>query len=147
MDLKGPPPPESIQNPDLDTDPKNIIKGSGEFFPFQASNPKVFPFPIFFRCQPKAEWNKPASNKQYPTSVRCLYNLPNSTNDFLAVPLVDATVLALQSSGLLAEDGQGSIRDAWDKRIEITLRHSHEVTALVIKECATASIATRASIV
>lgn len=37
-------------------------------------------------------------------------------------------------------------RDAWDKKIEIALRHSHEATALVIKVCAVASIVTRESI-
>lgn len=56
-------------------------------------------------------------------------------------------MLALQSSGLLVEDGQASIHDAWDKKIEIVLRHSHEAMTLVIKACATASIVKRASIV
>lgn len=61
--------------------------------------------------------------------------------------LVDGPVLALQSADLLSEDGQGNIRDQWDKKIEIALWHSHEATALAVKACATASIVTRASIV
>lgn len=143
LDLKGPLPPEASQSPD--DDPNNAIKGCGEFFPFQLYSPKVFLLPIFFERQIKAEWAKPAANKQCPSLLRRLYKLPDFANDFLAVPLVDAPLLDIHSSGLLAEDGQGSLRDAWDKKIEIVLRHSHE--ALAIKACATASIVSQASIV
>lgn len=93
------------------------------------------------------EWEKPAANCQSPTTVKRLYNLPDFANDFLRVPLVDTPVLPLQSSDQLSEDGQGSIRDSWDKKIEIVLRHNHEATALAIKARATASVVTRASIV
>lgn len=63
------------------------------------------------------------------------------------MPLVDAPVLAMQSPGLLSEDGQGTIRDPWDKKLEIALRHSHEATTLAIKACAATCIVARASIV
>lgn len=139
LDLKGPLPKET---PKASDNPRNIIKGNGEFFPFQASNPKTFPFLIFFERQLKAEWLCPATSKQSPSSMKRLYNLPDFANELLAVPLVDAPVLALQSTGLLSEDGQGSLRDSWDKKIEIALRLNHEATAH-----ATASIVTRAVIV
>lgn len=106
LDLKGPPTAESAQAPDPDMDPQNIIKGRGDTFLAQSNNPKVFPLPIFFERQLKAEWKKPAMNKQCPSAVKCLYKLPEFTNDFLATPLVDAPVLDLQSSGLLSEGGQ-----------------------------------------
>lgn len=110
-----------------------MVKGVGEFFPFLKLGPKVFPLPIFFECQIKAEWNKPATHKQCPSSVRRLYKLPDFANDFLAVPLMDAPVLSLQSTGLVEEDGLGVIRDSWDKKMEIALRHSHEAATLAIK--------------
>lgn len=137
LDLKGTPPTDVAQPPDSDIDPQNYIWGTGDIFPPQVTSPRVFPLPIFFERQLKAEWRKPASNKQCPSSVRRLYNLP----------LVDAPVLDLQSSGILTEDGQGSIRDAWDKKIEVALQHAHEATSMAVKACATASIVSRASII
>lgn len=112
LDLKGPPPGEEPQG--SDTHPENKTWGSREFFSHQSSTAKVFPFPIFFERQPKAEGEKPASNRQSPITLKRLYNLPDFASDILRVPLVDALVLALQSSGLLSEDGQGSVRDSWE---------------------------------
>lgn len=45
LELKGPPQEENPQ--ELDTDPKNISKERGEYFPYQSSKEKVFPFLYF----------------------------------------------------------------------------------------------------
>lgn len=104
---------------------------------------KVFPFLIFFKQQLKAEWAKPTANKQFPTFVRKLYELPSFVNYMLQVPLVDAPVVALQGLGLLSEDGQGAVRDNLDKRIDTALRWAHEATAVVIRASSTASLVSR----
>lgn len=39
---------------------------------------------------------------------------------------MDAPVVPLQSAGLFAEDGHGTIRDNLDKRAEFTLKKAHE---------------------
>lgn len=88
-----------------------------------------------------------SNSQQCPQPVNKLYNLPNFANNMLQVPLVDAPILAIQSLGLLSEDGQRSIKDPWDKRIDTALRRCHEATALAIKASATVSIVSRASIV
>lgn len=94
----------------MDTDPKNGVAES--FFPKGTlSSEKVFPFPIFFEKQPKGEWKKLANSRQCPQPVKKLYNLLPFANEMQQTPLVDAPVLAIQSSGLLSEDGHGSIRD------------------------------------
>lgn len=128
-------------------DIRNKTTGGGEFFPKGVLQDKVFPFPIFFQKQLKAEWSKPASNRQSPPMVKKLYKLPTFANEMLRVPLVDTPIMALQSYGLLSEDGQGYIRDQWDRKIDTGLRRCHEATAYAIKACATASLVSRASIV
>lgn len=112
----------------------------------RSSSGKVFPFPIFFEQQLRAEWETPAMYKRPPAKVRKLYSLPKFTEDFLKVPPVDAPILAIQSSGLLTQDGQGSLRDSWDKKIDLDLRHAYESSALAIGSTATASIVARAAI-
>lgn len=127
--------------------PKNTLWGSGNYFPKKTSMEKVFSFPIFFEQQLRAEWESPAITKRSLPSVRKLYSLPKFTDDFLKVPPMDAPIVDLQSSGLLLQDGQGSIRDTWDKEIKQDLRGAYEASALAIKSTATASIAARATIV
>lgn len=92
----------------------------------------------------RAEWAKPAANRQCSQDVKKLYNLPPFVSEILQVPLVDAPVLAIQSSGLLSEDSQGNIKDAWDRRVDTALRRYHEATTMA---CTTASVVSRASIV
>lgn len=69
-------------------DIRNKTTGGGEFFPKGVLQDKVFPFPIFFQKQLKAEWSKPASNRQSPPTVKKLYKLPTFANEMLRVPLV-----------------------------------------------------------
>lgn len=140
LDLNDPPSGEGVK-----VQSKN--QGNKEFFPRCVHTDKVFLFPEFFGSQLRAEWSKPASNKQFSPFFKKLYDLPPSASELLQVPLVDAPVVALQSSGLLAEDGQGCVRDHWDKRMEAALQRSHEATAMAIKACVTASVVSRASIV
>lgn len=129
------------------TNPRNKTKGSKEFLPTQSVSPKVFPFPEFFERQIKAEWQKPSANKQFPSLAKKLYDLPPFANEMLQVPLVDAPVVDLQSPGLLSEDGQGSVRDNLDKRVDTALRRTHEAIAMTIKASVTTSMVCRAAIV
>lgn len=86
-------------------------------------------------------------NSPAPPSVKKLYALPKFTNDFLKVPVVEAPILDIQSSGLLSQDGLGSIKDSWDKRIEHSLCWTYDASSLSVGASATASIVARASIV
>lgn len=95
----------------------------------------------------RAEWAKPTANRQCSQLYKKLYNLPSFANEILQVPLVGTRVLAIQSSGLLSEDGQGSVKDVWDRHMDGSLRSCHEATAMAIKACTTASVVSRASIV
>lgn len=106
--------------------------------------PKVFPFPVFFEQQLQAEWESPAMTRRPLAMVRKLYLLPKFMDDFLKVPLVDAPILAILSTGLLTEDGQGSIRNTWDKKIDQDLKRSHESSPLAIYTSVMASIVARA---
>lgn len=79
--------------------------------------------------------------------MRKFYTLPKFTDDFLKVLVVDAPILDIQSSGLLSADGQGAIRDAWDRKIDYDLRRSYESSALAVKASSSASIVARATVV
>lgn len=125
----------------------NTKWGCRDYFPKRTSQEKVFPFPIFFEEQLRAEWENPAVSRHPPPSIRKLYSLPKFTEDFLKVPMVDAPILSIQSSGLVSADGQGSIRDNWDKRIDQDLKRVYQTSASTIGANATASIVARASIV
>lgn len=126
---------------------KNTLWGSRDYFQKRSSPEKVFPFPTFFEQQLRAEWESPPITRRPPATIRKLYSLPKFTEDFLKVPIVDTPILAMQSSGLLSEDGQGSIRDSWDKRIEQDLCQVYDFSSLAIGSMATTSIVARASIV
>lgn len=108
---------------------------------------KGVPFPKFFKRHLNPEWAKPASNKQFSPFFKKLYELPTFASEMLQVPLVDAPVLTLQSTGLLAEDGQGYMHNHWDKRLEAALGRNHEATTMAIKACAIVSIGSRAVII
>lgn len=84
----------------------------------------------FFERQLKVKWHKPTMSRQSSQIVKKLYNLPAFTNEMLQVPLMDTPILALQSSGLLAEDGQELLRDTQDRRIDTALRRCHETTSM-----------------
>lgn len=127
--------------------PNNMLWGSGDYFPKRKTSQKVFPFPIFFEEQLRAAWETPATYRRPPPAIRKLYALPKFTEDFLKVPKIDAPILDIQSSGLLSEDGQGSIRDGWDKHLDQDLKRVYETSASTIGSSATASIVARASIV
>lgn len=129
------------------THPGNTKWGSKDYFPKRLSTEKVFPFPIFFEEQLRAEWETPATTRRPPPSVKKLYALPKFTNDFLKVPVAEAPILDIQSSGLLSQDGLGSIKDSWDKRIEHSLCRTYDASSLSVGASATASIVARASIV
>lgn len=98
--------------------PKNTLWGSRDYFPIWSLVEKVFPFPIFFEQQLRTEWEAPATPRRSLASVRKPYSLPKFTDDFLKVSVVDAPVLAIQSTGLFTEDGQGTIKAVWDRKIE-----------------------------
>lgn len=132
---------------DADHHPKNKAWGSRNYFPKDMPSEKVCPFLVFFERQMRAEWIKTTANRQCSQLHKKLYNLPPFAHEILQVPLVDAPVLAIQSSGLLSEDGQGFVKDVWDCRMDTTLRQCHEATVMAIKVCATASVISRASIV
>lgn len=83
----------------------------------------------------------------FPASVKKLYALPDFTDQFLQVPLVDAPITALQTGGLLSEDGEGSIRDSLDKCTDFALHKAHEALVMAIKASATALTVARATIV
>lgn len=65
----------------------------------------------------------------------------------MQVPLVDAPVAALQSAGLLAEDGHGNLKDSLDCKADFALKKAHEAALMTIKASASASIVSRAAIV
>lgn len=95
----------------------------------------------------RAEWESPATTRRTPPSIKRLYSLPKFTNDFLKAPLIDAPVLAIQSTGLVSQDGRGTLKDSWDRRMDQDLRRDYESSALAIAASSTASIVARASIV
>lgn len=97
--------------------------GDAEFFPPDTVIEKVFPFPEYFERQLTSEWDQPDTNTQFPHFVKKLYALPNYANELLQVPPVDGPVVALQSKGLLSEDGHGTIWDAVEKKAEATLKN------------------------
>lgn len=82
-----------------------------------------------------------------PAIVKKLYSLPKFTDDFLKVPVVDAPILDIQSTGVLTEDGHGTIRDPWDRKIDHALRRAYESSAMAVRSNSFASIVTRATIV
>lgn len=127
--------------------PHNTLWGSGDYFPKRKTPQKSFPFPIFFEEQLRMEWENPATTRRPPQSVKRLYSLPKFTDDFLKAPLVDAPVLAIQSPGLVSQDGKGTLKDAGDRKIEQDLRRSYETSGQAIAATSTASIVARASIV
>lgn len=129
------------------THPKNTLWGSSDYFPKRATMEKVLPFPIFFEQQLCAEWEAPATPRRSPAVIRKLYLLPKFTDDFLKVPVADAPILDLQSSGLLNEDGQGTIRDPKDWKIEYDLRRAYNSSAMAVRASSSASIVARAMIV
>lgn len=65
------------------------------------------------------------------------------------VPLVDAPIAALQSSSLLAEDGQGyvCVGNHWGKLMEAALWRNRDTTAMSIKVYAVSSLVSRLAIV
>lgn len=95
----------------------------------------------------RAEWEFPATTRRTPPSIKRLYSLPKFTNDFLTAPLIDAPVLAIQSPGLVSQDGRGTLKDTWDRKMEQDLQRAYETSALAIAADSTASIVARASIV
>lgn len=122
-------------------------KGKNEFFSIPQPTEQALPFPASFETQIKAEWNKPLANKRCPTYIKRLYSLSPYVNEFLQVPVIDAPVAALQTGGLLAEEGHGSLKDPVDKKADFALRKAHESAILAIKSSASASIFSRAAIV
>lgn len=127
--------------------PKYKAKGSKECFPPYSTSEKKFPLLSFFERRLKAEWEKPTSNKQFPAFVKRLYDLPTFANKMLQVLVVDAPIMTLQSPGLLSEDGQGSVQDNLDKRIDTAFKRTHEAVAMAFKASSTASLVSRAAIV
>lgn len=109
LDLQDTPTGEKGQAPG--SNPKNQAEGDREFPPRFSAMEKVFPFPQFFKHQLKAEWAKPMANRQFSSTIKKLYTLPSFAIEMLQVPLEDAPIVALQSSGLLSEDGQVSFHD------------------------------------
>lgn len=67
--------------------PRNKYWGSADYFPQDSSVEKVFPFPVFFEKQLKAEWADPTANRQCSGAIKKLYNLPAFANKMLQVPL------------------------------------------------------------
>lgn len=59
------------------------------------------------------------TNKQFSHLVKKLYVVPCYVNEILQIPLVDMPVTALQSFGLLSEDGQGMVYDLLDRKAEM----------------------------
>lgn len=96
--------------------------GKTEFFPSLQPTDQALPFPAFFETQVKAEWNRPLANKRCPTHIKRLYSLSSYANEFFQVPVIDAPVAALQTGGLLAEDGHGYLKDPVDKKADFALR-------------------------
>uniref|UniRef100_A0ACB8G8A6 Uncharacterized protein n=1 Tax=Sphaerodactylus townsendi TaxID=933632 RepID=A0ACB8G8A6_9SAUR len=125
---------------------KSTHAGNQKPFPGTPPTEEVFPFPEFFENQIMAEWEKPAANRRVPEFLKKLYALP-AYADYLQVPVIDAPIAALQSSGLVSGDGEGKIRDRIDRRVDQLSRQTHEAIAMAIRASAAASIVSRASIV
>lgn len=90
---------------------------------------------------------RPLANRRCPGPIRHLYAISSYANEFFQVPVIDAPVAALQTGGLLAGDGHGSIKDPVDRKADFTFKKAHETAILSIKAVASTSIVSRAAIV
>lgn len=66
------------------------------------------------------------ANRHVPGFIKKLYAISSYTSEFLQVPLADAPVAALQSAGLLSEDGHGSSKGKLNRGAEFALKRTHE---------------------
>ena len=108
---------------------------------------KLSPLPQSFADKVRAEWHCPLANKQSPAVFKRNYILLDPAEGMFQTPKVDGPVAGLQSSGLLTQDGEGTIRDPIDKKADVALRRAHEAMAMSIRVSTVASIVARANIV
>ena len=124
-----------------------LPQGDEKFFPPETPNQKLYPLPQFFANKIKAEWKSPLNPKQLPSIMKKNYTLLDPGESMFKTPKVDAAVTALQTSGFLTQDGEGSIRDPVDKKADTALRRAHEALTMGMRAATVASIVARASIV
>lgn len=103
-----------------ETSQRDQVSGLEEFFPSTSAS-GIIPFPTFFENHIKGQWNRSVTSKTTTSSLfHKLYPLSKTAVDLLQVPPVDAEVTAIQTSGVVSQDGHGSIRDSWDCKADTT---------------------------
>lgn len=96
---------------------KNLMvkpKGTKEFCPMLPGVEKMVAFFEFFEHYIKEEWTNLVSHKQNPNLAKRHNSLPDQVKDLLQVPLVNALIVALFSSGLVTKDSKVSLHNQLD---------------------------------
>ena len=147
----------ALHQSDKTQDPKSCVlpKGHEEFFPSSTPQQTRFPMPQFFADKIRAEWKSPLGYKQSSSLVKNNYRLMDPSEEMLQIPKIDAPIAALQSHGLVTQDGDGTLKDPMDKNKQTNkkktkqtaLRRAHEAMATTTRAAIATSILSRALIV
>lgn len=114
-------------------------------YPQGPTKPQVVPFPDALERVFATEWEHFNHSKQNGRLMDKLYTFPESVMTKLKVPSVDAPVVVVSSATILPSEGESGPKDACDRQVENSLKHSFESSSQSFRVAVTSSIFSRAT--